>query len=148
MWPCLQGTTILGGASPPGDPHSRSNLIPSPQWTATIESPSLLGAQTTSFTNSISQWMSEWKSFSRVQLFANSWTVQSLEFSRPEYWSGQAFPFSKGSSQPRDGTQVSRIAGRFFTSWATREAQEYWSGEPIPSPGDFLDPGIEPRSAL
>ena len=26
------------------------------------------------------------------------------------------FPFSKGSSQPRDGTQVSRIAGGFFTS--------------------------------
>ena len=36
--------------------------------------------------------------------------------------------FSKGSSQPRDQTKVSRIAGRFFTSWATREAQEYWSG--------------------
>ena len=34
------------------------------------------------------------------------------------------FPFSKGSSQPRDWTQVSRIAGGFFTSWATREAQE------------------------
>ena len=33
-----------------------------------------------------------------------------------------AFPFSRGSSQPRDWTQVSRIAGRFFTSWATREA--------------------------
>ena len=27
-----------------------------------------------------------------------------------------AFPFSKGSSQPRDRTQVSYIAGRFFTS--------------------------------
>ena len=39
-----------------------------------------------------------------------------------------AFPFSRGSSQPRDQTQVSRIAGRFFISWATREAQEYWSG--------------------
>ena len=39
-----------------------------------------------------------------------------------------AFPFSMGSSQPRDQTQVSRIAGGFFTSWATREAQEYWSG--------------------
>ena len=39
-----------------------------------------------------------------------------------------AFPFSRGSSQPRDWTQVSRIAGGFFTSWATREAQEYWSG--------------------
>ena len=28
-----------------------------------------------------------------------------------------AFPFSRGSSQPRDWTEVSRIAGRFFTSW-------------------------------
>ena len=34
-----------------------------------------------------------------------------------------AFAFSRGSSQPRDWTQVSRIAGRFFTRWATREAQ-------------------------
>ena len=33
-----------------------------------------------------------------------------------------AFAFSRGSSQPRDRTQVSFIAGRFFTSWATREA--------------------------
>ena len=32
-----------------------------------------------------------------------------------------AFPFSKGSSQPRDPTQVSCIAGGFFTNWATRE---------------------------
>ena len=24
--------------------------------------------------------------------------------------------------------------------------QEYWSGLPVPSPGDFPDPGIEPRS--
>ena len=39
-----------------------------------------------------------------------------------------AFSFFRGSSQPRDWTQVSCIAGRFFTSWATREAQEYWSG--------------------
>ena len=28
----------------------------------------------------------------------------------------------------------------------TREAQEYWSGWPIPSPGDLPDPGIEPGS--
>ena len=51
------------------------------------------------------------------------------------------FPFSRGSIQPWDRTQVSRIAGRFFTSWATREAQEYWSGWPIPSPGDLPYPG-------
>ena len=32
-------------------------------------------------------------------------------------------PFSVVSSQPRDQTLVSFIAGRFFTSWATREVQ-------------------------
>ena len=35
-----------------------------------------------------------------------------------------AFPFSRGSSKARDQTQVSCIAGRFFTSWAKREAHE------------------------
>ena len=30
-----------------------------------------------------------------------------------------AILFSSGSSQPRNQTQVSRIASRFFTSWAT-----------------------------
>ena len=33
-----------------------------------------------------------------------------------------AILFSSGSSWPRDWTQVSPIAGRFFTIWATREA--------------------------
>ena len=49
-------------------------------------------------------------------------------------------------SQPRDWTQVSHITGGFFTSWATREAQEYWGGEPVPSPEDLPDPGIKPGS--
>ena len=35
-----------------------------------------------------------------------------------------AFPFSRGFSQPRDQIQVSLIAGGFFTSPATREAQK------------------------
>ena len=48
----------------------------------------------------------KWKSLSHVWLFATPWTIQSMEFSRPEYWSGQ----------------------------------------PIPSPGDLPNPGIEPRS--
>ena len=30
---------------------------------------------------------------------------------------------------------------------ATREAQESWSGQPIPSPADLPDPGIEPGSS-
>ena len=33
-----------------------------------------------------------------------------------------AISFSRGSSQPRDQTQVFCTAGRFFTNWATREA--------------------------
>ena len=33
-----------------------------------------------------------------------------------------AMPSSRGSSQPKDWTQVSHIADRFFTSWASREA--------------------------
>ena len=33
---------------------------------------------------------------------------------------GAAFPFSRGSSQPKDRTQVSHIVGEFFTSWATK----------------------------
>ena len=39
----------------------------------------------------------------------------SMEFSRQEQqW--VAIPFSRGSSQPRDQTRVSCIAGRFFTN--------------------------------
>ena len=34
-----------------------------------------------------------------------------------------AISFSMGSSWPRDWTRISWIAGRFFTIWATREAQ-------------------------
>ena len=34
-----------------------------------------------------------------------------------------AISSSRGSSLPRDQTQVSCIAGRFFTIWATRDAQ-------------------------
>ena len=60
------------------------------------------------------------KSLSRVRVFVTAWTIAyqvppSMEFSRQEYWSGLPFPSSRGSSQLRDQTQVSCIAGRFFT---------------------------------
>ena len=38
-----------------------------------------------------------------------------------------AISFSRGSSQPRDRTQVSRIVGRRLTLWATREVAKYFS---------------------
>ena len=34
-----------------------------------------------------------------------------------------AYPFSSRSSQPRNQTRVSCIAGRFFSNWAMREVQ-------------------------
>ena len=35
-----------------------------------------------------------------------------------------AVSFSRGSSLPRDRTQISCIAGHFFTVWDAREVQE------------------------
>ena len=34
----------------------------------------------------------KWKLLSCVRLFATPWAIQSMEFSRPEYWSGEPFP--------------------------------------------------------
>ena len=42
------------------------------------------------------------------------YTVHGILQARILEWG--ALPFYRGSSQPRDGTQVSCIAGRFFTS--------------------------------
>ena len=38
-----------------------------------------------------------------------------------------AFPFSRGSSWPRNRSRVSYIAGGFFTNWAMREAPRLMS---------------------
>ena len=49
------------------------------------------------------------------------YTVHGILQARILEW--VAFPFSRGSSQPRDWTQVSYTVGGFFTSWATKEAR-------------------------
>ena len=69
----------------------------------------------------------KWKPLSHVQLCdPMDYTVHGILQARILEW--VTFPFSRVSSQPRDWTQVSPTASEFFTSWATREAQEYWSG--------------------
>ena len=68
------------------------------------------------------RWKWKWKPLSRVRLLA----AQSILQARIQKL--VAFPFSGASSQPRNQTHVSHIADGFFTSWATREAQEYWKG--------------------
>ena len=90
--------------------------------------------------------MPESESHSVVSNFWDTmdYTVHGILQARILEW--VTFPFYRGSSQPRDWSQVSHIAGGFFTSWATREAQEYWSGWPIPSSEDLPNPQIEPGS--
>ena len=74
--------------------------------------------------------MSEWvKLFSHVWLSAIPWTIAyDIGSSLPGIFQAEvlewlAISFSRGSSQPKDWTQVSHIACRRFTIWATREAQ-------------------------
>ena len=50
-------------------------------------------------------------------------TVQGTLQARILEWI--AAHFSRGSSQPRDRTQVPHIAGRFFTNWAIRDFISY-----------------------
>ena len=45
----------------------------------------------------------KWKSLSRVRLFRTPWTVESTEFSRPEYWSRS--PFLSPGDLPNPGTE-------------------------------------------
>ena len=57
----------------------------------------------------------EMKATALTSKFPLKWhTVHGILQARILEW--VAFPFSRGSSQPRDRTQVFHIAGRFFTS--------------------------------
>ena len=80
------------------------------------------------------------------------YTVHGILQARILEW--VTFPFFRGSSQPRDQIQVSRITGRFFTNWAIRENKKrelpggpvvkipslHWRGHGLkPWPGNFLE---------
>ena len=71
------------------------------------------------------------KLFSCVRLFATPWTVayqpaiHGIFQARILEWA--TISFSRGSSQPRDRTQVSCIADRRFTIWATGKPWSSWS---------------------
>ena len=68
------------------------------------------------------------KLLSRIQLFCDpvdcslpGSSVRGILQARILEW--VTISFSRGSSQPRDQTQASRIGGRHFNLWATREVQ-------------------------
>ena len=73
-------------------------------------------------------------SLSCVWLFVTPWTVAlqgplSKGVFQERLLEWVTIPFSRGSSWPRDQAQVSHIAGRFFTIWATGEAPLFITGE-------------------
>ena len=56
-----------------------------------------------------------------------------------------AISFSRGSSRPRDWTQVSRIVGRRFTIWATREVIVIQLHTPSTVPGSSVHGILQAR---
>ena len=67
-----------------------------------------------------------------VWLFVTPWTIAhqaplSMGILQERILEWVAMPFSRGSFQLRDQTQVSPIASGFFSIWATKKAQENWS---------------------
>ena len=78
---CKMFKATFSGAGPtycfPWFPRFDSEALPTVMWAAWYPS-----FQQTPF---LFEWVSEWKSFICVQLFVTPWTIQSLEFSRPEY---------------------------------------------------------------
>ena len=69
-------------------------------------------------------------SFSCVQLFVTSWMVacqDTWDIIQVRILEWVAYSFSRAFSQPRNWTGVSCITGRFFTSWSTREALNWYA---------------------
>ena len=83
----------------------------------------------------VSEWVSEWVKVTQSCLtLCDSMdnTVHGILQASILEW--VAFPFSRGSSQPRNWTGVSCIAGRFFTNWATRKAHFSYTNNELSQP--------------
>ena len=89
----------------------------------------------THFCLSLMQKWSEvkWKSLSGVWLFATPWTIQSMEFFRPEYWSTQPFP-SPGIF-PTQGLNP----GLPHCRWIPYQPSHKGSPLSVDTPGNLLD---------
>ena len=93
-------------------------------------------------------------SFSRGSFQPRDWTQVSHTVGRHfTVWATKEVQVSKTNDKRAKEGQVSETRHRvwlFATPWAIQSMgfprQEYWSGLPLPSPGDFPDSGIEPRS--
>ena len=109
----LQGIFPTQGSNP-GLPHGRQIVLP----TEPPGKPKNTGVGSLSLLQGIfpnqesNQGLPHWR-----------WILYQLSHKRsPRILELVAYPFSRGSSQPRNWTGVSCIAGGFFTNWAIRKA--------------------------
>ena len=139
--PCCaqsQSSTFQGPEQAPQAPASIANQWPH-QWSlpereSRLHTPSehpgkwqgqwdISAAPSTGSLRPRPQLQSKWKSFSHVQLFVTLW-IYSPWNSPGQNTRVDSHSFLQVIFQSRDRTQVSCDTGGFFTSWATREAQE------------------------
>ena len=156
-WATIHGVTIVGHdlATKPPPPSLTGHLIfshPFLPWSLKSSFAALHVTELCCRWPKI-KWANVVLSLKCVQIFMTLWTVAhqfplSMGFSRQEYWSELPFPspwdlpnpriettsleslvypFSSGSSWPRNRTGVSGVAGGFFTIWATR----IWGIKPV-----------------
>ena len=90
-------------------------------------------------------YVSESESRSAVSNFATAWTIQSMGFSRPEYWSEQ--PFHSPGDLPNTGIEPRSPAKQTdFLPAEPLGKPNTRVGQAIPSPEDLPDSGIKPGS--
>ena len=78
-----------------------------------------------------------------VQLFATPWTIQSMEFSRPEYWSGWPFPFPGDLPNPEIEPRSPALQVDFLPAEPQRKPKNTGVGSLSLLQGDLPDPGIK-----
>ena len=79
----------------------------------------------------------EWKLLSHIQLFVTPWTVDkqvplSMEFSRPEYWSGQPFPSPGNLPNPGIKPRTTALQSDSLPSEPPVEVYFLFNPSPLP----------------
>ena len=90
----------------------------------------------------------KWKSFSHFWLFVTPWTIQSMEFSRSEYWSGEPFPSPRDLDLPNPGIKPRSPALRVDSLPAEPQRKPKNTGVGSPSLLQWIFPTQESNQSL
>ena len=87
----------------------------------------------------------KWKLLSCVRLFATPRTIQSMEFSRPKYWSG--YPFPSSEDLPNPGIEPRSLhCRRLLYQLSCKGSSRILEWIAYPFSSRLLNPEIEPGS--